>query len=187
MVSCKVFFSRLPLVLVSSFSGVGWFFPATNNKTKTTQQQRKKMKRRAIDPKMDDFYLFFLCKRGKSGPNVEDIFFFPSFLVGLWNIFFFPLSRHFPPCPHNLTASKHALANTYNQKRAKSLRVRVYSRINFTSHASRSGSLYLKKRARWKFTKTNKKSFRSHVRRPRSNFTHKGEIDCSRSKAREDT
>jgi len=35
------------------------------------------MKRRAIDPKMDDFYLFFLCKRGKSGPNVEDIFFFP--------------------------------------------------------------------------------------------------------------
>ena len=79
--------------------------------------------------------------------QMSKIFSFSSLFL-VWNIFFFPLSRHFPPCRHNLTASKHALANIYNQKRAKSLRVRVYSRINFTSHASRSGSLYLKKRAR---------------------------------------
>ena len=176
MLSCKVFFSSLSS-LSSLHSSVDFFPP----KSKQDKQQRKKWSV-AIAIQKWMIFTFFPTEKAKKVDQMSKIF---SFF--LWNIFFFPLSRHFPPCPHNLTASKHALANTYNQKRAKSLRVRVYSRINFTSHASRSGSLYLKKRARWKFTKTNKKSFRSHVRRPRSNFTHKGEIDCSRSKAREDT
>ena len=123
------------------FYGIPYFngWKPGDNKHKKKQKKENNETSRSIQIWMS--FAFFPSKKRKKWTKCRRYF--------LWNIFFFPLfTRHCPPCRHNLTASKHALANIYNQKRAKSLRVRVYSRINFTSRASRSGSLYLKKRAR---------------------------------------
>ena len=140
----RVFFG---LSSLHSYSSVDFpFFPATKPK----QDKKKIMKRRDRSKfgKFGSSFAFFPLEKRKKWTKCRRYFLFSSFFSWTLEYLFFPLSRHFPPCPLNLTASKHALANVHNQKRAKSLRVRVYSRANFTSRASRSGSLYLKKRAR---------------------------------------